>query len=149
MPLEPGDYITFAGVLAHDATGDFISAYQVLANVGAYTWPGTDPAYIAIDVIEQGTGGVTNPQFPQEDSARLRVDGFTTDPTRSLNITAVDIDCHGVAVDRLPFWVSGLAADQGRRRARSLAVSASAPIPGLSCLQHARSAFPSPAQPDR
>jgi hypothetical protein len=113
MPLKPGDYVTFAGVLAHDVTGDYISAYQVLANVGVYTAPGTDPAYVAIDVIEQGTGGVTNPQFPQEDSSRLRVDGFSTDPSRSLSITAVDTDCRGVEVDRLPFWVSGLAVDQG------------------------------------
>ncbi|HEX7288668.1 MAG TPA: hypothetical protein VF532_20960, partial [Candidatus Angelobacter sp.] len=113
MPLEPGDYVTFAGVLAHDDAGDYVSAYQVLANVGVYTAPNTDPAYVAIDVIEQGTGGVTNPNFPQEDSARVRVEGFTTDPSRSLNITAVDTDCNGVATDRTPFWVSGLAADPG------------------------------------
>ena len=113
MPLEPGDYVTYSGVLAHDADGDYISAYQVLANVGVYTALGTDPAYIAIDVIEQGTGGVPDPAFPQEATARLRVEGFTTDPSRPINITAVDTDCNGVAVDRVPFWVTGLAPDPG------------------------------------
>ena len=40
MPFEVGDFVTYWGVVQGDGS---ISAYQVIGNVGAYTFPGTEP----------------------------------------------------------------------------------------------------------
>ena len=61
VPFEVGDYVTFAGTLVHDGAnptagpwpGDaanYISAHTMVNNVAIYTWPGTVPAYVAVDV---------------------------------------------------------------------------------------------------
>jgi hypothetical protein len=110
-PFEVGDYITYAGLQITDGNGPYISAWQIIANVGIYTAPGVDPAYIAIDVILEGAGGTPSPNFPQEATTRSRVEGFTTDSTRTVEILAVDRDCNGNETERP--WASFFAVDQG------------------------------------
>ncbi len=112
-PFEVGDYVTYAGTFMIDNKGPYVSAHTIIANVGIYTWPGTDPAYVAIDVLLQGVGGVANPAFPQEAAIRTRVEGFSTDPSRTVDVYAIDVDCGtGAAKARTP-WVSGFAVDPG------------------------------------
>ncbi len=61
----------------------------------------------------QGTGGVGNPIFPQEAGVRTLVEGFSTDPSRNVDVYAIDIDCNGVDTQRLPFWISNFPVDPG------------------------------------
>lgn len=99
-PLMPGDYVLFAGTLARDGTGLYISAHTVEANVGIYTAPGTDPAYIFIEGALIGTQGplVQREGFPdgvtlpQETQNRLRIEGVTSDPSRPIELYAIDVD---------------------------------------------------------
>ena len=65
MPFEVGDFVNIIGTLEMDDQGPFITATDIEAlTVGAYTWPGTDPAYIHEDVVIQGTGGVDQALLP-------------------------------------------------------------------------------------
>jgi hypothetical protein len=96
-PLREGDYITYQGTLAKDSTGIYISAHTVGADVGIYTEPGKDPAYVTLDESLIGTrGNITNPAQPRcgsemECQDRIKVEGFTTDPSRPVNVYAVDV----------------------------------------------------------
>jgi hypothetical protein len=120
MPFEVGDYVTFQGALQRDTASpacasqgntpstanpacEYISAWSVIANLGAFTAPGTMPAYVAVDLAQIGTGGIPNPGLPQEATANARVEGFTTDPTEPVDIFGIDIDaCSGKSNDR--YW---------------------------------------------
>ena len=95
-PFEVGDYVTYAGTLMDVNGARIIYAHTIIANVGIYTSPGNSPAYIAIDVLLQGAPGVPNPAFPQEATSKARVEGFTTDYSRPVDIFAIDQDCNGV-----------------------------------------------------
>ena len=133
-PFEVGDFVSYAGVLmppcaagtgggsgvacAPDLTAPqskyVIAAYQVSDNVGIYTWPGTNPAYVAIDVLLQGTGGIPNPAFPQEVTSKVKLEGFSTDATRTIDGLALDQDCNGTSTDRTGNpWVLFLTVDPG------------------------------------
>jgi len=113
-PLEVGDYVSVIGTLELDAQGQpFISANSVIANLGIFTFPGSDPAYTAIDVIIQGTGGIPAPAFPEEAARVARVEGFSTDPTRNLDISAIDVDVCGTLNFRLPAWVANFPVENG------------------------------------
>src|SRR3954470_11209591 len=110
-PLEVGDYVTVRGPIVKDARGQYISAYAVDANLGIFTAPGTQPAYVSIDVILMGTGPIDDVTLAQEGAKRTRVEGFTTDFTTPVSISAVDVNpCTGEGVDRL--W-NVEAIDQG------------------------------------
>lgn len=118
-PFEVGDYITYSGMLVpgtgNGANGGFsISAYNIEANVGIYTAPLTDPVYVVLAEMEQGTGGTANVAFPQETTSRVKVEGMATDsdPGRFVQIGARDTDCNGVVSDRAP-WLSALPIDPG------------------------------------
>ncbi len=114
MPFEVGDYVNIIGTLEVDANGPYITATDIEnTSVGAYTWPGTDPAYIHIDVVIQGTGGVPNNFFPQEAGVRTRVEGFTTDISRQVDVSAVDQDCNGNLTFREPAWASNFPVEPG------------------------------------
>ena len=113
-PLKVGDMITYVGEVFLDTNGKpYVLAHTISANLGIFTTPGTDPAYVAIDVLLQGTGGVGNPIAPQEAGVRTRVEGFSTDPSRNVDVYAIDIDCNGVQTPRIPFWASGFPVDPG------------------------------------
>ncbi len=111
-PFEVGDYVTYAGTLMDGNGGRYISAHTVIANVGIYTTPGDVPAYVAIDVVLQGAPGIPNPAFPQEATAKVRVEGFSTDPSRPVDIFAVDQDCNGVVKERAP-WAFEFTVEPG------------------------------------
>jgi hypothetical protein len=120
MPFEVGDYVTFRGNIVPDTTSpgcvsgtgaapssdpacQYLSAWSVIANLGAYTSPGVMPAYVAIDVTLMGTGGSPIRGVPLEATSIVRVEGFTTDPTEPVDIYGVDVDpCTGATTDR--YW---------------------------------------------
>jgi K319-like protein len=91
-PFEVGDWVSYAGTLVKDgsqptvgpnpslSTG-YVSAWQVIANVGIYTAPGTDPVFVAVDVTILGTGGI-NQAGVAEATIRTRFEGFMSDPFR-------------------------------------------------------------------
>src|SRR5580765_8797957 len=78
-PFEVGDIVTYAGTLVQDCTmtgcpgggptagpwpaagraATYISAHTISNNTAIYTFPGTDPAYVATEVTIIGTGGLT------------------------------------------------------------------------------------------
>lgn len=121
-PFELGDFVTYSGILIQDgaqptagpavATGTtLVAAYSVIANVGIYTFPGSDPAYVAIDVAILGVGGTPIAGVPQEATARTRFEGFSTDPSRVVRLFGVDADpCTGATSDR--DW-GAIAVDPG------------------------------------
>ena len=96
-PFEVGDYVDYSGALTSDDDGDLVSAHSVIANVGLFTAPGTQPTYTAIDVVLLGVGGVPDPFLPQEATVRSKLEGFTTDPTSlGVDLYAIDVDaCTG------------------------------------------------------
>jgi hypothetical protein len=111
-PFEVGDYVTYSGNLLNDKLGKpFIAAWSVIANDGIFTVTGTQPVYVGIDVMLLGVGGIPDPNLPQEDVVRTRVEGFTTDPHSGLEIYAVDVDaCSGAESWR---YYGSLIADSG------------------------------------
>jgi len=100
-PFEAGDFIEFMGTLKVDAQGSYISAHTVINRAGIYTTPGTLPVYVGIEGMLQGTSPMPLPNLPQESTSRVRVEGFTTDPTNLVDIFAVDVDpMTGALTDR-------------------------------------------------
>jgi hypothetical protein len=101
-PFEIGDYVTITGPIVRDARGQYISALIIDANVGIFTAPGTVPTYVSIDEALMGTGPVNDPTLAQEGAKRTRTEGFTTDFTAPVLISAVDVNaCTGEEVDRV------------------------------------------------
>ena len=130
-PLMVGDYVTFAGTLTklnpaatilgvfmadpvtglpigsiplYDSTAanTYISAHTLNANTGIFTQPGIAPAYLRVEDILIGTNGAAQAAILQEASTRLTVVGFTTDPTRLVDINAIDVNpCSGDETFRL------------------------------------------------
>ena len=122
-PFEVGDYVTYNGHLSTDANGSFVLAHGVSANVGIFTQPGTQPTYVAIDVMLLGVAGAPNPFLPQEATVRTRIEGFTTDPSSFVMLSALDVDpCIGQIAERFYDMVpvdpglppAGAAAPPGR-----------------------------------
>jgi hypothetical protein len=120
-PFEIGDFVSYAGTLVKDGPaplagplgpGDttYVSAWSVVANVGISTWPGTDPAYLAVETTVLGVGGI-GVAGAIEATTRTRFEGFSTDPTRAVDLYGVDVDpCNGAVSDRR--WGS-VDVDQG------------------------------------
>ena len=112
-PFEVGDYITYAGTLMQDGSSPtagpmpanlastFIAAHTIIANLGIFTAPGSNPAYVATDVMLLGVGGTPINGIPQEATARTRFEGFCTDPTRLVDLFGIDVDaCSTATADR-------------------------------------------------
>ena len=100
-PFEVGDFVDLQGTLKVDAKGTYISAHTVINHTGIYTAPGTMPAYIAIEALVQGTSSQPMLNLPQEATSKIKVEGFTTDPTSLVDISAVDVDpLTGAQTDR-------------------------------------------------
>lgn len=99
-PFEVGDYVNFAGTLIADAGGTYISAHTMINNVAIFTAPGTNPAYVSIEVGLIGTGGLT--VFGAGEAAiRTKFEGMTTDETRGIHLYGIDINpVDGSTTDR-------------------------------------------------
>ncbi|MGZ4842184.1 MAG: hypothetical protein ACXV5J_10580, partial [Candidatus Angelobacter sp.] len=112
-PFEVGDFVTFAGTLVQDATpatptvgpwpgiaNTYISAHTLINNVAIYTWPLTNPAYVAIDVSFIGTGGLTV-IGANEAAIMTRFEGFSTDTKRVVHLYGIDLNpTNGATTDR-------------------------------------------------
>ncbi len=103
-PFEVGDYVNYSGTLIADPLpGDsgsaYISAHTIIANVAIYTSPGTNPAYVSIEVGLMGTGGLTV-IGATEAVNRTRFEGMTTDPSRGIHLYGVDVHPDGSTTDR-------------------------------------------------
>ncbi|MCO6051770.1 hypothetical protein NGM99_18450 [Mesorhizobium sp. RP14(2022)] len=91
VPLAVGDYVTYSGILQPDPAGGFlIAAYALDAELGIYTAPGTEPVYVFIEEALQGTKGEPFPDIPQEETTRFRIVGFSTDPSRNVEVRLLD-----------------------------------------------------------
>ena len=93
MPLAVGDYITFSGT----QIGNSLAIYALTANIGAYTAPGSKPAYVTVEssiyaVFTNQAGGV---------NGETRAVAFTTDPSTVVAWFAQDLDpCTGAITER-------------------------------------------------
>lgn len=94
FPLAVGDYVTYVGMLTKvkiDTEPEFIvAAHGLEAELGIYTSPGANPAYVFIEVALQGTKGEKFTDIPQEETTRFRIVGFTTDPSRGVQVRLID-----------------------------------------------------------
>jgi hypothetical protein len=104
-PFEVGDWVTFAGTLVADPgftagptagpwpglANTYISAHTLVNNVAIYTWAGTSPAYVAIDVSFIGTGGLTI-VGANEAAIMTRFEGFSTDTSRYVHLYGIDLN---------------------------------------------------------
>ena len=109
-PFEVGDYIDYSGTLLIDtsaanqtaASPYYISAHTINNHVGIYTYPGTKPAYVMIEGLLAGTNALPIQNIPQEATSRIKVEGFTTDPSTLVDIFAMDVDkVTGLVTERL------------------------------------------------
>ena len=91
-PFEVGDRIDFLGTLKVDSRGTYISAHTIAANLGIYTTPGIMPAYVTIEMELQGTASLPTGGIAQEATSRIKIEGFSTDPSNLVDIYALDID---------------------------------------------------------
>ncbi len=97
-PFVVGDRITFAGTLAQDEIGKYISAHTITAWVAIYS---KSTVYASIEVSLLGTGGIPFRGVSQETgpgkilpgatgTTRVKLEVITTDPSRSLRVLALD-----------------------------------------------------------
>jgi hypothetical protein len=98
LPVMVGDYVTYSGTvfkidptLPATAANTYISAHTAIFDVGVYTAPGVPPCYVAVDVLLMGVNGQGVAGIGTEVTTRTRVEGFTTDPSRFIDIYAVDV----------------------------------------------------------
>ncbi len=113
-PFEIGDFVTYAGTLMKDGqqpsagplpagglAATYIAAHTIIDNVGIFTTEGTNPAYVATDVMILGVGGTPILGLPQEAIGRTRFEGFSTDTSRPVSLFGIDVDgCSAATSDR-------------------------------------------------
>jgi K319L-like, PKD domain len=112
-PFEVGDWVDVIATQEVDATGPYMTATEVVGNVSIFTAPGIDPAYVVVEVTIMGTAATPDPAFPQEAGVRTRVEGMTSDPTRAVDVSAIDYDCNGNVTFREPSWVANFPVEPG------------------------------------
>ncbi|MBZ5520980.1 MAG: hypothetical protein LAP21_01845 [Acidobacteriia bacterium] len=113
MPFEVGDFVDILATQEVDALGPYMTATEVVGNVGSFTTPGVDPAYVVVEVTIMGTAATPDPNFQQEAGVRTRVEGMTTDPERSVDVSAIDYDCNGNITFREPAWAANFPVEPG------------------------------------
>jgi len=119
-PIEVGDYVTFAGILVKDGlqptagpfpangtAGTYVSAWSLTNNIGIWTAPGSNPAYVMIDTALLGTGGLSVLGVG-EAVIRTRFEGMTTDTGRGIHLYGVDFDPLTAAVSDRDFGTIGV-----------------------------------------
>lgn len=113
-PFEVGDFITYSGTVIRNvlpAVGTFISAHTIEANVGIFTQPGTQPAYVAISGFGIGTADPTLAAVTgvaQETTNRMFLEALTTDFRTPIDIYLVDEAVGGVITTGLGVPVGGI-----------------------------------------
>jgi len=117
VPMMVGDQVVYAGTLYkinpfltlpgtvipdNSAANTYISAHTVEDVLGIFTQPGVPPAYVYVEEMLIGSGGAAVQGILQEASTRMTVVGFTSDPTRLVDIYARDVNpCTGQETLRL------------------------------------------------
>ena len=93
-PFEVGDFITYSGIQISDDRGPYIAAHSIESNMTIITAPGTQPAYVGMNVLIMGVSTKAGAPPGTEGAVRTRVEGFSTDVTLSniVQIMAVDVD---------------------------------------------------------
>ena len=90
-PLRVGDHVAYVGMLQADGAGGFVvAAHGLEAELGIYTSPGTEPVYVYIEEALMGTVGEIFPTLQQEETSRVRIVGFSTDPSRPVEVRLID-----------------------------------------------------------
>ena len=90
-PLRVGDHVVYVGMLQSDGAGGFIvAAHGLEAELGIYTSPGAEPVYLYIEEALMGTLGEVFPTLQQEETSRVRIVGFSTDPSRPVEVRLID-----------------------------------------------------------
>ncbi len=106
-PFEIGDWVSYSGTLVHAAAGDYVSAHTIEANLGIYTQPGTQPAYVAIGEFGLGTvdpnAAAAANGAAQEATDRLFLEAETTDVKTPVDIYYLDSRPDGTVFNR---WVT-------------------------------------------
>src|SRR3954462_14128375 len=77
------------------ASGDYVSAHTIEANVGIYTQPGTQPSYLAIGEFGVGSADPSATAVngaAQETQDRIFLQAETTDVVVPVDIYLVDSD---------------------------------------------------------
>lgn len=103
-PVREGDYVDYAGMLTETTPGSkvfFIAAHALQVQTGIYTSPGADPAYVFIEEALVGMLGEPFGNIDQERTSRFRTVGFTTDPTRPVDVYLLDVDGAADGKERL------------------------------------------------
>ncbi len=104
-PFEVGDYIDYSGTLTVDANAAspyYISAHTINDHVGIYTYPGSKPVYVMIEGLLAGTNALPLQNLSQEVTSRIKMEGFSTDPSTMIDIFAMDVDkLNGKVTERL------------------------------------------------
>lgn len=91
VPLRVGDHVNFLGMLTPDPVGGFVvAAHGLDAELGVYTSPHQEPVYLTVELALLGTLGEEFPTLIQEETTRVRVVGFTTDPARPVEVRLID-----------------------------------------------------------
>ncbi|KAJ7195943.1 hypothetical protein GGX14DRAFT_575268 [Mycena pura] len=94
VPLVVGDYITYSGILLPDG---LLAIYSLTANLGIYTAPGTQPAYLTCAAAQFAI--VVGDATVEVDETRATTE--CTDPTTAINWFAMDVDpCTGDVTER-------------------------------------------------
>ncbi len=149
-PFAVGDYIDYAGTLMKDGpepsagpvpaagmSATYIAAHTIIANVGIFTAPGTNPAYVGVEFAFLGVGGLPIAGIAQEATTRTGFGGFTTDPSRNISLWGIDVDsCSAATSDRDWGTVSvdpgpPTGAVQGRWRTRPTKQVLTGPAAGV------------------
>src|SRR3954462_1175374 len=102
-PFEVGDFIDYSGIQISDANGPYIAAHTIVSNMTIMTAPGTQPAYVGIEVMVMGVSTKAGAPPGTEGAVRTRVEGFSTDVTLNniVQVMALDVDpCTGAESER-------------------------------------------------
>lgn len=106
VPLRVGDTVDYAGTLykinpalPFTTANSYISVHTLNADLGIFTKPGVRPCYVAVEalIIPSTQTANTPPVFagnprtsiPLENSTRVHIVGFTTDPTRLIDLNRI------------------------------------------------------------
>jgi hypothetical protein len=112
-PFEVGDQISWSGTLLDNgAAGQKISAHTIEANVGIYTYTGSQPSYVAIGEFGVGSADPSATSVTgvaQETQDRIFLEAETTDVKTPVDIYMQDVRADGSIKNRwiTPFEMTG------------------------------------------